>query len=62
LVVVNLEDLLGETRPQNLPGTGTEWGNWRRKALGSEAEVQRAIAEATLLFAAMKTEEKNPES
>jgi 4-alpha-glucanotransferase len=32
LTLVNLEDLLLETRPQNVPGTGPEWGNWRRKA------------------------------
>ncbi len=31
LVVVNLEDLLFETKPQNLPGTGIERPNWRRK-------------------------------
>lgn len=32
LVLVNLEDLWGETEPQNLPGTGPERPNWRRKA------------------------------
>lgn len=32
LVTVNLEDLLLETRPQNLPGTGAEQPNWRRKS------------------------------
>ncbi len=31
LVMINLEDLLLETRPQNLPGTGAELPNWRRK-------------------------------
>ena len=31
-VVVNLEDLWGETRPQNVPGTTTERPNWVRKA------------------------------
>ena len=30
-VLVNLEDLWGETRPQNQPGTGVEHGNWQRK-------------------------------
>jgi 4-alpha-glucanotransferase len=55
LVLVNLEDLLLETRPQNLPGTGAEWGNWRRKAAGSEADVQLAIAAvAQRLVAAWK--------
>jgi 4-alpha-glucanotransferase len=32
MVVVNLEDLWGETRPQNVPGTGWELPNWRRRA------------------------------
>jgi 4-alpha-glucanotransferase len=45
-VLVNLEDLLLETRPQNLPGTGAEQGNWRRKAATSGADVGRAIEEA----------------
>jgi 4-alpha-glucanotransferase len=31
-VLVNLEDLWGETRPQNVPGTGDEEPNWRRRA------------------------------
>lgn len=32
IVLVNLEDLWGETRPQNVPGTYRERPNWRRKA------------------------------
>jgi 4-alpha-glucanotransferase len=32
LVLVNLEDLWGETRPQNVPGTVHQYPNWRRKA------------------------------
>lgn len=31
-LIVNLEDLWLETRPQNLPGTSWERPNWRRKA------------------------------
>jgi 4-alpha-glucanotransferase len=31
MVLVNLEDLLLERRPQNVPGTGAECCNWRRK-------------------------------
>jgi 4-alpha-glucanotransferase len=46
VVVVNLEDLLHETRPQNLPGTGAERANWRRKIAGTEEDVHQAIAEA----------------
>jgi 4-alpha-glucanotransferase len=43
--MVSLEDLLRETRPQNLPGTGAERGNWRRKVAGSEADVEREISD-----------------
>ncbi len=32
LVLVNLEDLWLETRPQNIPSTGEEFPNWQRKA------------------------------
>src|SRR5207244_75090 len=31
-VMVNLEDLWDETRPQNVPGTETERPNWVRKS------------------------------
>lgn len=31
LLLVNLEDLWGETEPQNVPGTWKEYPNWRRK-------------------------------
>jgi 4-alpha-glucanotransferase len=32
LVTVSLEDLWGEIEPQNIPGTGPEEPNWRRRA------------------------------
>jgi 4-alpha-glucanotransferase len=32
MVVVNLEDVWGETEPQNRPGTSLERPNWRRRA------------------------------
>jgi len=32
LALINLEDLWLETRPQNIPGTGKERPNWKRKA------------------------------
>ncbi len=31
LALVNIEDFWGETRPQNIPGTSTEYPNWRCK-------------------------------
>ncbi len=52
LVVVNLDDLLGETRAQNLPGTGAELDNWRHKTAGSEIDVRRAIVGAARWWAA----------
>lgn len=39
-VIVNLEDLWGELRPQNTPGTAT--GNWRRRAAKTLEELTRA--------------------
>ncbi len=31
-VIVSLEDLWGETEPQNIPGTYRQYPNWQRKA------------------------------
>ncbi len=41
LVLANLEDLWGETAPQNVPGTGAERPNWRRRAALSLEEMAR---------------------
>ena len=38
-VMVTLEDLWGEEEPQNVPGTGPERPNWRRRARKSLAEL-----------------------
>lgn len=38
-LLVNLEDLWGEEEPQNVPGTGPERPNWRRRARKSLAEL-----------------------
>jgi 4-alpha-glucanotransferase len=35
ITLVNLEDLWGERRPQNVPGTSTQHPNWQRKAAKS---------------------------
>ena len=50
MVLVNLEDLWGETAPQNVPGTCAERPNWNRKArlsfeeLSSRPEVAETLA------------------
>lgn len=41
-VLVQLEDLWGEVRPQNVPGTGPERPNWRRRAALSLGGMARA--------------------
>ena len=38
-VVVTLEDLWGEERPQNVPGTGPEQPNWRRQMARTLEEI-----------------------
>jgi 4-alpha-glucanotransferase len=40
-VLVNLEDLWLETRPQNVPGTSTERPNWRRRARYTIEQLMR---------------------
>ena len=42
LVLVTLEDLWSETKPQNQPGTGSECPNWCRKAAVSLDEMGEA--------------------
>lgn len=52
LLLVTVEDLFGEVRSQNVPGTHRERPNWRRRAaqpleaIASHAEVLRRIGEA----------------
>jgi 4-alpha-glucanotransferase len=46
VVLANLEDLWGETRPQNVPGTTDESVNWRRKARYS-LKAMRQLPEVT---------------
>ncbi|MEM9560789.1 MAG: 4-alpha-glucanotransferase [Planctomycetota bacterium] len=38
--LVNIEDLWGETRPQNIPGTSTEHTNWRHKARQTMDQIE----------------------
>src|SRR5205823_3496222 len=47
IVLVNLEDLWEETRPQNIPATGAERPNWRRRVRPSLEQIRKmgALAE-----------------
>jgi 4-alpha-glucanotransferase len=49
LVLVNLEDLWLETKPQNTPGTSTERVNWRRKLSRSVEQVRNSRNARALL-------------
>jgi 4-alpha-glucanotransferase len=49
LMLVNLEDLWGETRPQNIPGTASERPNWKRKSAWSMEQIAGDQSLATLL-------------
>ena len=53
LVVAQIEDLVGETDPVNLPGTNQEYPNWRRRLL-VDAEAALETENAQAVFAAMK--------
>ena len=50
IVVLQLEDALGETTPVNVPGTDREYPNWRRKlrldigAIGSNPRFGKLVA------------------
>jgi 4-alpha-glucanotransferase len=43
-VLVNLEDLLLEVEPHNIPGTGAEADNWRRKLSGGHDEIEQSVS------------------
>lgn len=51
--LVNLEDLWAERRPQNVPGTSTEYPNWRRRASRSLRSIiaDKKIAASLALLA-----------
>ncbi|MCB1020962.1 MAG: 4-alpha-glucanotransferase, partial [Acidobacteria bacterium] len=48
-VILTLEDLWGETAPQNTPGTGPERPNWRRKAQLSLEQMQASTDVVAML-------------
>jgi 4-alpha-glucanotransferase len=41
IVLQNLEDLWGETKPQNIPATASEHANWRRRMRYSMERLRR---------------------
>jgi 4-alpha-glucanotransferase len=51
VVVAQIEDILGERAPVNVPGTSTQYPNWRRKlhldvdALAADVRLERLCAE-----------------
>ncbi|MBX3358920.1 MAG: 4-alpha-glucanotransferase [Phycisphaeraceae bacterium] len=49
LSLINLEDLWGERLPQNVPGTSSEYPNWRRLAARSLPTIVRSRAIAAQL-------------
>jgi 4-alpha-glucanotransferase len=49
IVLVNLEDLWGETLPQNVPATSTERPNWRRRVRPSLEQIRTRAAVAEVL-------------
>lgn len=51
VVLVNLEDLWLETRPQNVPGTGEERPNWKRKARRTFEEFSESAEVRDVLHA-----------
>ena len=51
VLLVNVEDLWLETEPQNLPGTGQERPNWRRKLRRTLEELEADAAVASRLRA-----------
>jgi 4-alpha-glucanotransferase len=51
LLLVNLEDLWGETRPQNVPGTTIQRPNWRRKSGRSLEDLEQSPAITRILAA-----------
>jgi 4-alpha-glucanotransferase len=58
VVLVNLEDLWGETEPQNVPGTGDRYPSWRRKARYSFDEFRRMPGVANILRTVNEIREK----
>lgn len=49
IMLAQADDLAGETDPLNVPGTDTEWPNWRRRVrVPVEALAETPLASAIL--------------
>lgn len=59
-LLVNLEDLWLEERPQNVPGTSDERPNWRRRARRSLTEIMNDAAIARMLRAIGERRHRTP--
>jgi 4-alpha-glucanotransferase len=59
VVLVNLEDLWLETEPQNVPGTGGERPNWKRKAALTFEEIRQSPDVLEGLKAVAETRRQN---
>jgi 4-alpha-glucanotransferase len=63
LAMVQLDDLIGETEPVNIPGTYREYPNWRRKLalpieeIFSDARWQRL---ASIMREAQRSDQSSP--
>jgi 4-alpha-glucanotransferase len=60
ITLVNLEDLWGERRPQNVPGTSTEYPNWRRRTAGSFRSILSDAGIAGALSALRRERRRRP--
>ncbi len=62
-LLVTLEDLWGETLPQNQPGTGAERGNWERKLAATREEAEQAVGRVAQIIGAGRAEaQRHPRS
>jgi 4-alpha-glucanotransferase len=62
LVLLNLEDLWGETQSQNTPGTSTERKNWVRKLPYSLEQIQKSKRLQRLLKSIRDEQNRRPQS
>ena len=59
IVMAQLDDVLGERAPVNVPGTSTQYPNWRRK-LGTDVDALASDERLTRLCSALSTIRPRP--